>query len=216
MPKKTLAVEGITFPKFSKGSSKRNFRLIFFIAYKDSKGKIVTTIVTKPAGGEWQWKDDDKEFYLSETNDLGDSVELDVNALRFDNNGFSSTDYQIAEINGKLLSVAVQFIDVFDASIGDFLKKNVLPKVLEELKKTGFNPIDLLPVPGIITGIVKENVKLDDLATKFENFLTKEKKDKLLHKISATFDGKKPFILSGRKEWDKGKTGTYSVTIGFE
>jgi hypothetical protein len=216
MPKKNLTIEGITFPKFSKGSSKRNFRLIFFIAYKDSKGKNLTTIVTKPAGGEWQWKNDDDEFFLAEANDLGDSVELDVSAMHFDNNGFSADDYKITEISGKLLSVAVQFIDVFDASLLDFLEQKVLPKVIEELKKTGFDPIKLLPVPGVVTGVVKENVKLDDLVKKFEDFLTKEKKDKLLHKISAAYDGKKPFVLSGRKEWEKGKTGTYGVTIGFE
>ncbi len=35
----TLTIEGITFPKFHKNSSKRNFRLIFYIAYKDAGEK---------------------------------------------------------------------------------------------------------------------------------------------------------------------------------
>ncbi|MEP6923697.1 MAG: hypothetical protein ABI954_04460 [Pyrinomonadaceae bacterium] len=216
MSKKTLTIEGITFPKFAKNSSKRNFRLIFYIAYKDAGGKTKTIIVTKPASGQWQSKKSGKEFYFPESADLGDSVELDASVLRFDNNGFASDDYQIAEIDGKLLSVAIQFMDVYDASIGDFLGNKVLPKVIEELKKTGFNPIDLVPVPGIITGIIKDNVKVEDLAAKVENYFAKEKKDKVLHRVSQKYTGENPFVLSGRKEWEKNKTGTYTVAIGFE
>jgi hypothetical protein len=40
-------------------------------------------------------------------NDLGDAVELDVSVLRSENNGFSETDYQIAEIEGDIVSVAI-------------------------------------------------------------------------------------------------------------
>ena len=43
MAKKTLTIEGITFPKYSKGSSKRNFRLVFFIQYKDKSKKNTGT-----------------------------------------------------------------------------------------------------------------------------------------------------------------------------
>lgn len=216
MSAKMLTIEGITFPKFHKNSSKRNFRLIFYIAYKDADGKSKTTIVTKPDEGQWQWKKPGDEFYLGET-DSGDAVELDVSVLRADNNGFSETDYQIAEIDGKILSIAVQFMDVHDASIGDFLRNVLLSKVLEEFKKTGFNPIDLIPVPGIVTGIIKDNVPVDGLMKKLGDIVTKETKDKLLHRISKKHTGKNPFVLRDVKTGgDKGKNGPYGVTIGFE
>lgn len=216
MAKKTLTIKGITFPKFSKKSSKRNFRLIFYIAYTDKKGKSNTTIVIKPAKGEWQWGKSGSKFYLAEAKELSDSYQLDVSPLRFDDNGFSSDDYKIAEIDGEIQNIAVQFLDVKDASFLDFVKKKVLPEIIEKLKVTGFNPIDLLPVPGVITGIVKDKVKLEDLADDVENYLKKEKKDKVLHRISKKYDGKDTFTMSGKKEWEKGKTGTYGVKIGFE
>lgn len=216
MAKTTLTIEGITFPKFSKKSSKRNFRLIFYIAYKDSDGKSKTAIVTKPATGEWQWKNSDEDFYFGEKKETSHSVQLDVSALRSGETGFDAEDHKIIEIDGELQNIAVQFIDVFDASIGDFLKKKVLPEIIEKLKATGFNPIDLLPVPGIITGIIKEKVKIEDLAEDVENYLKKENKDKLLHRVSKKYNGKSTQTLSGKKEWEKGKTGTYAVKIGFE
>ena len=212
-----LTIEGLTFPKFHKNSSKRNFRLIFYIAYKDADGKSKTTIVTKPDEGQWQWKKPDKDFYLSEMNDLGDAVELDVSVLRSENNGFSETDYQIAEIEGDIVSVAIQFMDVFDASVGDFLRNVVLTKVLEEFKKTGFSPIDLIPAPGIVIGLIKENVPLDKLMKKLGDIVAKETKDKLLHRVSKKYAGENPFVLRGvRKGDEKDKNGIYSVTIGFE
>ena len=217
MSAKMLTIEGITFPKFHKKSSKRNFRLIFYIAYKDAKGKSKTTIVTKPDAGQWQWKKPDKKFYLGEMNDLGDAVELDVSVLRAKHNGFSETDHQIAEIDGKILSVAVQFMDVFDPSIGDFLRNVLLTKVLEEFKKNGFNPIDLIPVPGIVTGLIKENVSVDKLMEKLGDIVTKETEDKLLHRITKKYAGENPFVLHDvEKGDDEDKNGPYGVTIGFE
>ena len=216
MAKKTLTIEGIKFPKFSRKSSKRNFRLIFYIAYKDKKGKPKTTIVIKPAKGEWQWRKSSKKNFLAEQRELKDSYRLDVSPLRFNANGFSEDDYKITEIDGKVERIAVQFIDVKDASFLDFLKKNVLTAAVERFKATGFNPIDLLPVPGVITGIVKEKVKLEDLADDFADHLKKEKKDKVLHRLSRKYNGKNPFRMSGKKEWEKGKFGIYGITIGFE
>jgi hypothetical protein len=216
MAAKTLTIEGITFPKFSEKSSKRNFRLIFYVAYKDDTGKTKTTIVTKPATGEWQWKKSDNDFFFSEKKESEDSVELDVSVLSSGENGFDPEDFKIVEIEGEILNIAVQFIDVFDANVGDFLKKKVLPQVLEKLVATGFNPIDLLPVPGIVTGFIKEKVKIEDLAGEVEKFLTKENKDKVLHRISKKYNGKKSQILSEKKEWEKGKTGTYALKFGFE
>lgn len=216
MSKKTLTIEGITFPKFSKGSSKRNFRLIFYIAYKDADGKNKTEIVTKPASGQWQWKKSDKDFFFPEANDLGDSVELDVSVLRFADKGFQEDDFKITEFDGKLSSVTVQFVDVFDSSPFDFLKQKILPQVIEELKKIGFNPLDLLPLPGVVTGIVKSKVKIEDLAEKVEELLKKQGKDKLLHRVSAKYKKGDTLTVSGEKEWEEGKTGTYAVTIGIE
>ncbi len=216
MSTKMLTIEGITFPKFHKNSSKRNFRLIFYIAYKDADGKSKTTIVTKPDAGQWQWKKPNNDFYIPE-NESDDSVELDVSVLHADLKGFSETDYQIAEIDGAIISVAVQFMDVFDASIGDFLRNVVLTKVLEEFKKTGFNPIDLIPVPGIVTGLIKENVPVDKLMKKLGDIVAKETKDKLLHRVGKKYAGEKPFVLRGVKKGDeKDKNGTYGVIIGFE
>jgi hypothetical protein len=212
-----LTIEGITFPKFHKDSSKRNFRLIFYIAFKDAAGKSKTTIVTKPDEGQWQWRKPDNDFFLGEMNDLGDAVELDVSVLRADHQGFSETDHQIAEIDGEILSVAVQFMDVFDPSIGDFLRNVLLAKVLEEFKKTGFNPIDLVPVPGIVTGLLKANVPVDGLLKKLGDIVTKETKDKLLHRVSKKYAGENLFVLRDVKKGDdKAKNGTYGVTIGFE
>lgn len=211
-----LTIEGLTFPKFHKNSSKRNFRLIFYIAYKDADGKLKTTIVTKPDEGQWQWRKPERDFYIPE-NEMDDSVELDVSVLRADHKGFGETDYQIAEIDGTIISVAVQFMDVFDASVGDFLRNVVLTTVLEQFKKTGFNPIDLIPVPGIVTGLIKENVPVDKLMKKLGDIVAKETKDKLLHRVSKKYAGENPFLLRGvRKGDEKDKNGPYGVTIGFE
>ena len=89
MAKKTLTIEGITFPKYSKDSSKRNFRLIFYIAYKEGR-KTKTTIVTKPAEGQWQWKKSSKDAFFPEGSDLGDSVELNVMPMRSGAKGFGA------------------------------------------------------------------------------------------------------------------------------
>lgn len=216
MAKKTLTIEGISFPKFSKKSSKKNFRLIFYIAYKDKTGKSKTTIVIKPAKGEWQWRKSDKKNFLPVERELKDSYRLDISPLRFNAGGFSADDYKITEIDGTVETIAVQFIDVKNASFLDFIKKNFLSEAIETFKMTGFNPIDLLPVPGVITGIVKDKVKLENIADDFAEHLKKEKRDKVLHRISRKYNGKNPFSMSSKKEWEKGKVGTYGIKIGFE
>ena len=215
MAKKTLTIDGITFPDFGNDKSKKNFRLIFFIGYKDADGKKRVTIVSKPDAGQWQWRNFEKEFFLPAT-DIGDSVELETGILTSGQNGFSESDNVIAEIDGKLSSVTVQFMDVHDPSLKNFLKKKILPQIVTHLQSLGINPIDLVPIPGAFTTIIKDNVKVDDLANKFKEFLTKENKDKLLNSLSQKYNGENPFVISGRKEWKKGKTGTYAVTIGFE
>jgi hypothetical protein len=216
MPAKTLTIESITFPKFSKNSSKRNFRLVFYIVYKDAAGKTKTTIVTKPAEGQWQWKKSEKEFFFPEKQDFGDSIELDASVLTTGENGFAADDNVIAEVEGEIQTVAVQFVDVFDSSIADFLRNTVFQKFVGALKTAGFSPLDLLPVPGVVTGLIKENVKIDKFVEKADDFITKETKDKLLHRLSQKYNGENSITLSGKKEWDENKTGTYAVSIGIE
>lgn len=214
MATKTLTIDGITFPDFAEDKSKKNFRLIFFIGYKGSDGKKKAKIVSKPDNGQWQWKKDGKNFIPS--SNIGDSVELDTSVLDSNTNGFSDSDSTIGEIDGDLTSITVQFMDVFDASFKSFLEGKVLPSIITHLQGLGINPIDLVPIPGTFTTIIKDNVNVDDLANKFTAFLTKENKDKLLNSITQKYGGENPFVISGRKEWDtkKHRTGTYAVTIG--
>ncbi|HVE59039.1 MAG TPA: hypothetical protein VNB22_19605 [Pyrinomonadaceae bacterium] len=217
MAKKKLTIKGITFPDFGDDDSKKNFRLIFYIAYTDKNGDETATIVSKPDSGQWQWRKSSKDFFLPPTI-VGDSAELNTSFLKTGGNGFAPASDKIAEIDGEITDITVQFLDVFDASIGDFLKRNILPEVIKQLQGLGINPIDLIPVPGVFTTVIKDKIKIDELATRVENFLTKEKKDKLLHTISAEYDGKKTFTLKEEKEWNpkKHKKGTYGVTIGVK
>jgi hypothetical protein len=214
MAKKKLTLKGITFPDFGDDDSKKNFRLIFYIAYTDKNGDEAATIVTKPDSGQWQWRKSSKDFFLPPTIN-GDSAELNTAFLKTGGNGFAAASDKIAEIDGKITDITVQFLDVFDASVGDFLKSSVLPEVIKQLQALGINPIDLLPIPGTFTTIIKDKVKVDELATKFEEFLTKKKKDKLLHTISKEYDGEKTFVIKEEKEWNpkKHKKGTFGVTI---
>lgn len=216
MANKMLTINGITFPNYSKNSSKRNFRLIFYIEYKDGNGETQVTIAAKPKDSQWKWgKPSDKFPFFPEGNDLGDSVELNLMPMRAGQNGFSKTDSRIAEIDGEIISVAVQFIDVFDASVMDILRDTVLPEFVAALQQSGFNPVNLVPGLGIINGIVEENFNFDDMVNKGVKFLQKRDKDKILYSKTQSYNGEKQIVLSGRKEWDEKKhlTGTYAVTI---
>ena len=217
MAKKKLTIKGITFPDFGDDDSKKNFRLIFYIGYTDKIGDETATIVSKPDSGQWQWRKPNKDFFLP-AKIVGDSVELNTIFLKTGGNGFAPSSDKIAEIDGKITDLTVQFLDVSDSSIGDFLKGNVLPEIIKHLQSLGINPIDLIPIPGAFTTIIKDKIKVDELATKFQEFLTKEKKDKLLHTISAEYDGKKTLVLKEEKEWNtkQHKKGTYGVTIGIK
>lgn len=221
MAKKTLTIEGITFPKYSKGSSKRNFRLVFFIEYKDSAGQKQALIVTKPATGQWKWGNGTSDFPIfPEGNDLGDSVELNLTPMRAGENKFSKDDSKIGDIDGKLQNVAVNFVDVADSSIMDILTDKVLPEFVSALQKSGFNPINLLPGGGLVGGIIKgtidKNFKFEDLVNKGVEFVQNRDKDKVLYSGTQKFTSGKSLTITGRKEWDEKKhlTGTYAVTIG--
>ncbi len=217
MAKKKLTLKGITFPDFGDDDSKKNFRLIFYIAYTDENGDETATIVSKPDSGEWQWRKSSKDFFLP-AKIVGDSAELSTAFLKTGGNGFTPASDKIAEIDGEITDITVQFLDVFDASVGDFMKSKILPEVIKQLQGLGINPIDLIPVPGVFTAVIKDKIKIDELAAKFQESLTKGKKDKLLHSISAEYDGKKTFVLKEEKEWNpkKNKKGTYGVTIGIK
>jgi len=217
MAKKKLTIKGITFPDFGDDDSKKNFRLIFYIAYTDQNGDEAAAIVTKPDSGQWQWRKSSKDFFLPPTI-VGDSAELNTALLKTGGNGIAPASDKIVEIDGEITEITVQFLDVFDASIGDFLKSKILPEVIKQLQSLGINPIDLIPVPGVFTTVIKDKIKIDELATKIEEFLTKAKKDKLLDTISAEYNGKKTFTLKEEKEWDpqKHNKGTYGVTIAIK
>jgi hypothetical protein len=175
-------------------------------------------MVTKPATGQWKWGNSDKPLVIPEGNDLGDSVELNLIPMRAGANGFSSGDATIAEIDGKLQTVAVNFVDVFDSSVMDILKDKVLPEFVAVLQKTGFNPINLIPgmgiVDGIIRGTIDKNFNFNDLVTKGVEFVQNRNKDKILFSGTQKFTSGDSVTITGRKEWEKGKTGTYAVTIG--
>ncbi len=217
MAKKKLTIKGITFPDFGDDDSKKNFRLIFYIAYTDKNGDETATIVSKPDSGQWQWRKSSKDFFLPPTI-AGDSAELNTAFLKTGGNGFAPSSDKIAEIDGKITDITVQFLDVFDASVGDFLKSKILPELIKHLQSLGINPIDLIPIPGVFTTVIKDKIKVDELATKFQEFLTKAKKDKLLHTISTEVGSKKTLVLKEEKTWNskKNKKGTYGVTIGIK
>ena len=217
MAKKKLNIKGITFPDFGDDDSKKNFRLIFYIAYTDENGDETATIVTKPDGGHWQWRKQNKDSYLPPTI-KGDSAELNTTVLKAGGKGLAAGSDKIAEIDGEITDITVQFLDVFDDSLGNFMKSKFLPEVIKHLQGLGINPIDLIPIPGTFTAIIKDKVKVDELATKFQEFLTKEKTDKLLHTISKEYKGEKTFTLKEEKEWNtkKHKKGTFGVTIGIK
>jgi len=217
MSKKKLTIKGITFPNFGDDDSKKNFRLVFYIGYTDADGEEMATIVSKPDNGQWQWRKSKKPFYLPETI-VGDSVELNTTVLKAGANGFEAKSDKITEIDGDITDITVQFIDVFDESFGNFMKSKILPEVIKHLKSLGINPIDLIPVPGVITTVLKDKIKVDELAAKLEGVLTDDDGDKLLHTISAEYDGESTLTLKEEKEWNKKKhkKGTYGVTIGIK
>ena len=223
MAKKTLTIEGITFPKYSKKSSKRNFRLVFFIEYTDAAGETQAIMVTKPATGQWKWGNGTSKFPIfPEGNELGgDSVELNLMPLRAGQNGFSKDDSKIADVDGKLQTVAVNFVDVADSSIMDILTKKVLPEFVAALQESGFNPINLVPGGGLVSGIIKgtidKNFKFEDLVNKGVEFVQNRNKDKILYSGTQKYTSGKSLTITGRKEWDEKKhlTGTYAVTIGI-
>lgn len=221
MAKKTLTIEGITFPKYKSNSSKRNFRLVFFIEYVDNAGQTQAVMVTKPKEGQWKWGNSSSKFPIfPEGNDLGDSVELNLIPMRAGQNKFSKDDSQIAEIDGEIVSIAVNFVDVFDSSIMDILRDNVLPEFVDALQKSGFNPVNLIPgmgiADGIIRGTIDKNFKFEDVVNKGVAFLQNRKKDKILYNKIQPYNGEKILAINGRKEWEKGKTGTYEVKIGVK
>lgn len=218
MSKKKLTIKEITFPNFGDDDSKKNFRLVFYIGYTDADGEEMATIVSKPDGGHWQWRNAKKSFFLPVKKDLGESVVLNTTFLKAGGSGFEAKSDKIADIEGEITDVTVQFIDVFDESIGNFLKSKLLPEVIKQLKDLGINPIDLIPAPGVITTALKDKIKIDELATKLEGVLTDDDGDKMLHTISADYEGGTSLKLKEEKVWNKkkNKKGVYGVTIGIK
>jgi hypothetical protein len=184
MAKKKLTIKGITFPNFGDDDSKKNFRLIFYIGYTDANGDDAVQTVSKPATGHWQWRKSSKDAFLKPKIN-GDSANLDTLVLKNgDGNKIPAGSNKIAEIDGEITDVTVQFMDVHDKTPIDFLVKNVMPQLLEVWKTSGFDPIDFVPGSGIIKGLMKDKVNLQDLAGKAGEFFTKNLKDKMLYAVT--------------------------------
>jgi hypothetical protein len=170
MAKKKLTIKGITFPYFGDDDSKKNFRLIFYIGYTDKNGDEAVETIAKPATGHWQWRKSSKDAFLK-PKIAGDSVELDTLVLKNgDGNKIPAASNKIADIDGKITDVTVQFMDVHDKTPVDFVVKTVLPELLEVWKASGFDPIAVAPVPGVLKGLIKDKVNLEDLATQAADF----------------------------------------------
>lgn len=217
MAKKKLTIKGITFPNFGDDDSKKNFRLVFYIGYTNADGEESVAVVSKPEERHWQWRNQKKDAYLK-PKIVGDSAELDVMTLKNgDGEQIPAGSDKIAEIDGKITDITVQFMDVHDKTPFDFLVKVVLPELITFWKKTGLNPIDFVPIPGGLTVLIKDKVKLEKLADDAAGFFNKKLKDKMLHSISKSYKSAKTLTLKEKNvEWgDDGKTGTYSVTIGI-
>lgn len=217
MAKKKLTIKGITFPNFEDDDSKKNFRLVFYIGYTDKNGDETVEVISKPGERHWQWRNSKKDAFLK-SKIVGDSVELDTLVLR---NGSAdetipASSNKIAEIDGDITDITVQFMDVHDKTIADILVKNVLPELLTVWKATGLNPIDLAPIPGGVKVLIKDKFNLEEMADNAAGFYAKKLKDKILHSISQNYNGEKQIVLKEKNvEWgDDKKTGTYAVKIG--
>ena len=213
---KKLTLKGITFPDFGDDDSKKNFRLVFYIGYTDENGDEAVEVISKPDERHWQWRNNKKDAYLKPTA-KGDSVELDTLVLKNgDGEKIEKGSNKIAAIEGDITDITVQFMDVHDKTIADFLVKGVLPQLLTVWKVSGLNPIDFAPIPGGVKVILKDKFNLEEMAGSAAEFYSKKLKDKMLHSISAEYDGEKTMILKEDKvEWKKGKKGTYAVKIGI-
>jgi len=216
MAKKKLTIKGITFPDFGDDDSKKNFRLVFYIGYTDKDGNETVEVISKPDERHWQWRNSKKDAFLK-PKIVGDSAELDTLTLRNgDGDKIPASSNKIAEIDGDITDVTVQFMDVHDKTIADILVKNVLPQLITVWKVAGINPIDLAPIPGGVKILIKKKFDLEKMADDAAGFYAKKLKDKTLHSISQSFKGGKQIVLKEENvSWgDDDKTGTYAVTIG--
>jgi hypothetical protein len=219
MANKKLTIKGITFPNFGKDDRKKNFRLVFHVGYTDANGDEGVAVVSKPAERHWQWRNPNKDAFLKPTI-VGSSVTLDTLVLKNGDGGkIPPLSNKIADIDGTITDVSIQFMDVHDTTAVDFFIKSVLPQLITAWKASGINPVDLVPVsiPGGIKTIIKEKIDFEKLVDSSATFFTKKLKDKVLHSISQEYKDDNPLILSeDNVPWgDAGKTGTYGVTIGI-
>ena len=216
MAKKKLTLKGITFPDYGDDDSKKNFRLVFYIGYTDEGGSEAVEVVSLPPERHWQWRNKNKDAFL-QPKTIGDSVELDTLVLRNgDGEKIEKGSNKIAEIEGEITDITVQFMDVHDKTVADILVKDVLPQLITVWKASGLNPIDFAPIPGGVKVLIKDKINLEEMADNAAEFYKKKLKDKMLHSISTEFGGEKTLTLKEKNvEWDKGKKGTYAVKIGI-
>lgn len=118
----SLKLEGLTFPNFDKDNSKKNFRLMIDVNHFDKDGTPATTHVSFPVEDVWQWRDEKKKFFIPPKPASGQTVELDFSVFTNNATEFSETDVEFLVAQGKLHSIVVHIIDVFDKSFADHLK----------------------------------------------------------------------------------------------
>ena len=215
MTAKKLTIKGITFPNFGDDNRKKNFRLIFHIGYTDKDGKETVDTISKPETGHWQWRNPHKDAFLK-PKITGNSVELDTLTLKNgDGKKIAALSNKIAEVEGEITDISIQFIDVKDITIGSFFVKNALPELIAAWKVSGLDPIDMAPIPGGVKTILKSKIDLKKVVDSTKEFLDKKTGDKVLDSIGDVYSGENPFVLKDENvEWEQGKTGTYAVSIG--
>src|ERR1044072_3796091 len=179
MTTKKLTIKDITFPKFANDDSKKNFRLVFHIGYTDNNGNDAVATVSKPDTGHWQWKNPNKDAFLT-PKIVGDSVQLDTLILRNgDGKKIPQFSNKIVELDGSVITdFSVQFLDVADNNFSSIFVKNILPDLIAAWKVSGIDPIDMVPIPGGIKTIIKSKVDLQTLVDSSESFFTKKVGDK--------------------------------------
>ncbi len=204
-----LYLEGLTFPPFKNDNSKKNFRLLFDVDFRDDSKKAMKSLVTMPAEGEWQWNDSNKPYYIPILNQTATSVQLDLSVFPNNAGYFSETDGEVIEKEGDLKSIKVTVMDVHDPSFGDQLVKIAKIAIPEAMKAVSGG---IVPVIGqkVVATVAKEYIEgdLSDLILS----QIKASKDKVLYKGGRYAPKtKSKIVIDG-----DGIKGKYSVQLEYK
>jgi len=209
----SLKLEGLIFPNFGKDNSKKNFRLMIDVNFFDKDGTPATTHISFPAEEIWQWRTADKKFFFPTKTVTATAAELDFSVFTSNTAEFSETDVEFLVSQGKLHSIVVHIIDVFDKSFADHLKdiaKNALPILIDAA--TG-GVVKL--IGNKLVGTIIGQFKGDDITT--EILKKVGGKDKILFK-GGKFQSSFGKISIGGKGVFKNKndmSGDYKVALSY-